>query len=391
MNVVYIVGQSSGGLPHYTAQLANEMVDEAEVTVLKPDETSADGLFDERVHLQSVFSSIELSMPKIYSGELHPAKILAGIRSYDNLKLVHELEPDLIHDTTGLFPHVKLFSFWHEIADIAPFVITRHEVPETRFSVSRPVELAEELVNTVIPEVDTAGQVVHTEFQKEALVRRGVSPSSIRVIPHGAYSVFGDYHDIDRQPEECCLLFFGHIVPHKGVDTLVDAVALLRDEFPDISLIIAGDGQIPAEAQATINQWPENFEVHNYYVPNDRVEDLFSRAQIIVLPYDDHLGRTKGHSGALATALSFGKPVVTSQAGDFPRLVGDTGCGRTVPSGDPELLAATIASLFRYPEIRESMAAESRRLAQKLSWENIAKEYLEVYRSVVSKHPSLAR
>jgi hypothetical protein len=42
MKILYIIGQSEGGLPHYTAELANNVLRYAEVTVMKPSKTDGD-------------------------------------------------------------------------------------------------------------------------------------------------------------------------------------------------------------------------------------------------------------------------------------------------------------------------------------------------------------
>ncbi|QLG29206.1 glycosyltransferase family 4 protein [Halorarum halophilum] len=382
MKVLYIVGQSTGGLPHYTAELANAVAEHADVTVMKPKETTADELFDDEVELLTAFDHLGVSMPELYSFDVNPLDFVRGFLSYDAIREIEDVDADVVHDTTDLFPQVKLFAKRHGIDARFPLVVTRHEVSKRRLSFSRPPVLVEELLDYAIPDLDLDRVVVHTEKQRRAMTNRGVPADRISIIPHGAYSVFGSDTDVDVDPERNCLLFFGHIVTPKGLDTLVEAIPLVKREIPDVKLIIAGEGKIPRRSRAIMEAHEGNFEVHNYFVPNEEVKDIFGRAEVVALPYRNQ-GGTKGHSGALATAFSFGKPVVASTAGEFTSLVGDTGSGLVVPPEDPERLASAIIRLLTDEDAKREMSACSSRMADRLSWDNVAEQYVDVYERVL--------
>ncbi|EJN57069.1 glycosyltransferase family 4 protein [Halogranum rubrum] len=384
MHVLYLVGQSTGGLPHYTAELANAMTNYADVTVMKPAETTGDDLFDDDVQLIDAFDPIGVSMPQLYSFDVNPLDFVKGFLSYNNVKQIKQLDPDIVHDTTDLFPQVKLFAKLHRIDKFCPFIVTRHEVSKSRFSISRPPVFVEELMDLAIPDLDLARVVVHTKKQKRAMLSRGVTADHIDIIPHGAYTVFGSKDDVDTAPEKNTLLFFGNIVTPKGLDTLVKAIPLVKRDVPDVKLLIAGEGRIPNRVQSIVEAHEENFEVHNYFVPNQQVRELFARTEVVALPYRSQ-GGTKGHSGALATAFSFGKPVVASTAGEFTSLVADSGCGLVVPPEDPTQLAAAITQILRDDDGKREMAANSSRMADELSWDNIAQQYLAVYERALRK------
>lgn len=382
MHVLYLVGQSTGGLPHYTAELANAVSQHADVTVVKPAETTADDLFDEEITLINAFDHLGVSMPQLYSLDVNPLDFVRGFLSYRNVRRLRDVDVDVVHDTTDLFPQVKLFLKLYGVDDCHAFVVTRHEVSSKRLSLSRPPVMVEDAIDYAIPDLDVDRVVVHTENQRRAMIRRGTPPEAVDVIPHGAYSVFGDRSDVETPSESNCLLFFGNVVTPKGIDTLVEAIPLVKREIPDVNLLIAGEGNIPKRSRATIREHRENFEVHDYFVPNDRVKEFFARAEVVTLPYRFQDG-TKGHSGALATAFSFGKPIVASTAGEFESLVGETESGLVVPPEDPERLANAIVRVLTDDDARQRMAANSLRMAERLSWDSVARQYLAVYEQVL--------
>ena len=138
----------------------------------------------------------------------------------------------------------------------------------------------------------------------------------------------------------------------------------------------------PQRVRGIVDSYPENVEVNDYFIPNGEVKEHFGRAEVVVLPYRDRDG-TKGHSGVLSTAFSFGKPVVASTAGEFRELVETSGAGVLVPQEDPERLAEAIVEVLSDEQRREEMAACSRRMAERLSWASIADRHVDMYRRVL--------
>jgi glycosyltransferase involved in cell wall biosynthesis len=384
MKVAYVLSQSKGGLPHYAAELANAVADHAEVAVFKPAETSADEVFSSDVETVDVFGTMNISIPDMYNLDFDVANNLRGLLSYRNLKRVRAFDPDVIHDPTDLFPQVKFFTKLHRLDAQYPFVVTYHEVPPSLTSLTNPLGTLEELLNVAIPDADTDRIIVHSDQQRAAFARR-LRRDGIDVIPHGVYEFFTDYDYEERPEEPHTVLFFGNIFPGKGLDVLAEAIELVSREISDIRLVIAGDGPLSERTQRFIERADdERFEVHNYFLPNERVGEFFSRAALVALPYREESGDgTKGHSGALSTAHSFGKPVVATRTGDFPAQVEDTGSGLVVSPEDPTALAEAIVTLLEDDGKREKMAASSRTQAERLSWENIAERHMDVYEAAI--------
>ncbi len=387
MKIAYVLSQNKGGLPHYAAELANAVADHAEVAVFKPAETSADEVFADDVMTVDVFDTMNISIPDMYNLDFDVANNLKGLLSYRNLKRVREFDPDVIHDPTDFFPQVKLFMKLHRLDAQYPFVVTYHEVPPSLTSLTNPLGTLEELLNVVIPDADIDRIIVHSDQQRTAFARR-LRRGGIDVIPHGVYDFFTDYDYEERPEEPHTVLFFGNIFPGKGLDVLAEAIELASREVPDIRLVIAGDGPLSERTQQFIERADdERFEVHNYFLPNERVGEFFSRAAIVALPYREESGDgTKGHSGALSTAHSFGKPVVATRTGDFPAQVEETDSGLVVPPEDPTALAEAIVSLLEDGGKREEMAANSRKQAERLSWANVAERHMDVYEAAIDAH-----
>lgn len=118
------------------------------------------------------------------------------------------------------------------------------------------------------------------------------------------------------------VLAVGARVPHKGHVHLVAAAALLRARHPDLDVGVAGDGPLT---------WPGV----RWLGQRDDVPALLAAARVFVHPSVE-----EGMGQAVVEAMLAGVPVVVSDAGGLPEVVGETGL--VVPAGDPVALAAAI-------------------------------------------------
>lgn len=163
------------------------------------------------------------------------------------------------------------------------------------------------------------------------------------------------------------LLFFGLVRPYKGLDVLIDALALARAEVPGLRLVVAGEFWQPASgfaAQAARRGVADAVALRDGYVPNEAVAALFAGADAVVLPY-----RAATSSGVLTLAIEHGVPMIVTAVGGLPEVVVDGDAGLVVPPGDPAALAAAIVRLFREPGLAEALRTGARRARGRIGWD----------------------
>lgn len=113
------------------------------------------------------------------------------------------------------------------------------------------------------------------------------------------------------------MLFFGKILPYKGVDNLIDAYMQCEVRKHGVKLVIAGKGEINHNK----SNLSEDVVFINRYVDNEELANLIRHCRFVVLPY---ISATQ--SGCVMSAFAFNKPVVATNVGDLPKEVED---GRT--------------------------------------------------------------
>lgn len=293
------------------------------------------------------------------------------------LQLVKRLSrwnPDIIHFQWLPLPVVDV-PLVRLLGHIAPTVLTVHNsTPFHGAATSRFQRFMTGKGPRVVDEV-----IVHTEETKAKIVEASTSQTNISVVPHGVIR----YPTMNRLPtnnsKESIVLFFGNVKPYKGVDVLIDAVARLPLTVRQKSrVVIAGR---PHGSADELKQRAHKKGVNDSitwklgFIEHERVGAYFQRSDIVVFPY-----RHIDQSGALMTALPFGKPVIATEVGGFADVLTDSVHGRLVPPDNADALSSALADVLTDNDRRVEMGNAVAELADNTySWERIAEMTTDLY------------
>jgi glycosyltransferase involved in cell wall biosynthesis len=181
------------------------------------------------------------------------------------------------------------------------------------------------------------------------------------------------------------LLFFGRLdLFQKGLDTLVDAYRLLREDRPGLRLRIAGRGKDGAALERLLVDAGVADGVEILGAVSDGVRlELLRTASIMLMP-----SRFEGFGLVAAEAMAAGVPLVASDAGSLPEVIDPPVGGVTVPAGDAGALAEAVGQLLATPSRRADMSRSARESARRFSWQSVAeRHYLFLERISASSHP----
>jgi glycosyltransferase involved in cell wall biosynthesis len=180
--------------------------------------------------------------------------------------------------------------------------------------------------------------------------------------------------------------YIGRLVAEKGIDVLLRAVAVVHTAHADLPmrLQLIGEGPQRQELQELASTLGIADQLDFLGAqPPARVAALLCNFNVVVLPsrttpvWKEQLGR------ALLEAMACGIPVIGSDSGAIPEVIGDAGL--VVPEGDVTALAEAIARLSVLPELRNDLGKRGRaRVEAHYSQRHLAEQTLAVYRQVVA-------
>ncbi|WP_026072955.1 glycosyltransferase family 4 protein [Nodosilinea nodulosa] len=169
------------------------------------------------------------------------------------------------------------------------------------------------------------------------------------------------------------LVFLGRLVSDKGVDLLLDALALLRENGLEPRLTIVGDGpELESLSQQSRGLGlTDQVEFVGVKVGQELV-DILNGHQILVVP-----SRWREPFGIVALeGIACGCVVVGSSGGGLKGAIGD--CGITFPNGDKAVLAQVLQQLLTQPALLARYRASAAHHLAKHQKRSIAKAYLQV-------------
>ena len=172
-------------------------------------------------------------------------------------------------------------------------------------------------------------------------------------------------------------------VAMKGLRYLLEAVAKLRTERPEVTLTVIGRPKEGGESARTIAALGlEDAVTFVSGVTDERIVELYNEAEVAVVP-----SLYEGFSLPAIEAMSCAIPLVATTGGAIPEVVGPDGVTAfSVPPGDSGALAAKIAFVFDNPaEAVRVGEAGRQRVIEHWSWRHTAEKTVEQYRALLAK------
>ena len=180
------------------------------------------------------------------------------------------------------------------------------------------------------------------------------------------------------------VLFFGNLMPSKGLPDLLTAFSKIHNKHRDARLVIAGNPSKFIDMDE-IKKMILDLNISDattldaQYVPMENVAGLMEMARVAVYPY---LNSTQ--SGSLQVAYTFGRAVIATNVGGLPEVVEHGKSGLIVPPSAPDALADAILKFVENPELADEMGSYAKHLSDtRFSWNSIAKNMLEIYQDGV--------
>jgi len=300
-----------------------------------------------------------------------------------------KVTPDLVHiqHEFGLFGDISGISILDLIfrykSCAMPVLATFHTV------LHEPNHVQHLIMSTMCKELNAI--IVHEESHLIDLINiYGAERSKINLISHGA-------RDIDCVPDakeklgftgKKVVLLAGYFRPSKGFDRIINLFPRVVKKIPEALLVISGKIRIneyktyQQELFACISRSSvkEHIEVLRGQFPQHTFDTILSASDIMIFPY------SKGaQSGVMAHAMTFRKPVVTSNLPAFKAIIEKANIGFSA-STDDDYVNAIVELLGNDESYKKYAENAHAHVKNNVSWDIIASKTLDLYQQFNPEH-----
>ena len=199
-------------------------------------------------------------------------------------------------------------------------------------------------------------------------------------VPHPLYDNFGEKifkeearKNLDIPNDRPIILFFGFIRKYKGLDLLLDAMALLRDRMPALKLLIAGefyDNKKQYEEQIAELGLKESLILRTEFIPDSEIKNYFCAADLVVQPY-----RNATQSGVTPLAYHFEVPMIVTNVGGLAAMVPHNKAGLVA---EPNAHSIADNIILHFQKQAGWSLAQLKEEKKKYSWEIMVNKIIDI-------------
>ncbi len=225
--------------------------------------------------------------------------------------------------------------------------------------------------------------VTVTDLWKDRLIQRGTRADKVAVVMNLADErIFRPLPPEERPPREShrfTLIYHGTFKQHYGLDVLIHAVAIAREQAADLLLILQGFGEYSEKMKELVRQLSleENVRINDYYLPAAEIPLLIYQADVGIVPNHEDLFTGELLPTKLLEFAALGVPVIAARTRAISAYFDDRMATFFTP-GDEHSLAAAIIDAYQHRGELAARAQELRRFTSRYNWSNMSRQYVEL-------------
>ena len=240
-------------------------------------------------------------------------------------------------------------------------------------AVSFPFNILGKIIEKIYPFFYSKVKIITiSNSSKKELSEIGFNSPQINIIPMGSNSKV--INDLPVKEKNETVVFLSRLSKSKGVGDAIKCVAILKDEFPNLTLWVIGRGEetFKKELDKLVSdlKLQGNIEFFNY-VTEEKKQELLTRAHILLMPSaKEGWGLTVHEAGARGT------PAVVYNVPGLSEVVLDNINGIICKVNSPEELARNTRELFRNKDLYEKLQRGAINERKKYTWDATVSQFL---------------
>jgi glycosyltransferase involved in cell wall biosynthesis len=290
-------------------------------------------------------------------------------------KYLKQLQPDLVHFPAAQQP------IWYRgkvITTIQDLTTVHFTNPNKNLLVFKSKQLVYKYVVRRVARKSAALLAISQYVKDDIVDYASVDPAKVIVTLEAADPFEEPPELIKTFENKKFIMFNGRPLPHKNLERLIEAFARLRDQHPDLYLMIAGKKDRSHDSYEAL---AKKLKVEDRVVLTDWVTDgqlrwAMEHAEAYVYP-----SLSEGFGLPPLEAMLNGAPVVASNATSIPEVCGEA--AHYFNPLDTQNMAGAINEVLTNKDLRNELIKQGSQQVKKYSWQRMAEQTLAVYEKVL--------
>lgn len=178
------------------------------------------------------------------------------------------------------------------------------------------------------------------------------------------------------------LIFVGRFAPVKGLPFLIAAVSMIKNEIPNIKLLLIGYGDEQDNLKESVKKLNlENNIVFLGPIENTEIPAYLSASDVFVLP-----SLSEGLPLVILEAMAAGLPIIATKITGMPEIIQEGKNGFLVEPANPNDLADRIIYLCNNSLVRKYISENNKAKSEHFGWEKIAEKLEDIYISILKEY-----
>ncbi len=306
-----------------------------------------------------------------------PYKEFTFSEQVDLLRLVKRIKPDLVHFTVvqqPVFYGGKVVTTMHDLTT------ARFTNPSKNWLVFKFKQLVYRWLNKRVARKSSA-VLVPSEFVKEDVAKFArINSRKFTVTYEAADKIKVPAEPLKLLEHKDFIMYVGRPMTHKNLERLIEAFALLKETHFNLSLVLAGklDANYK-KLQKLVDERGVPGVIFTDFVTDGELRWLYEHAKAYVFP-----SLSEGFGLPGLEAMMHGCPVVSSNATCLPEVYQDA--AHYFDPLDVADMAEKINDVLADPALAQRLVVKGSLLSKDYSWEHMARQTLDVYKTVLGEH-----
>ncbi len=305
-----------------------------------------------------------------------PYKEFTFSEQIDLLKLLKKLKPDLVH-----FTFVQQPAFYHGkvVTTMQDLTTLRFNNPSKNWLVFKLKQLVYKWLNKRVARKSQA-LITPTEFVKEDVAKfTHINSRKITVTHEAADKIMVPPEQMKLLEHKDFIMYVGRPTPHKNLERLIEAFALLKETHFNLNLVLAGklDSNY-RRIQKMVDEKGIPGVYFTDFVTEGELRWLYEHAKAYIFP-----SLSEGFGLPGLEAMSHNCPVVSSNATCLPEVYKDA--AHYFDPLDVTDMAAKINDVLADVRLAQKLVVSGSLLIKEYSWLRMAQQTLEVYKTVLGE------